>query len=147
MTEIRHTTIRPRTTAGLRRGCLAGALLLVLLGALPGCGLWGGPSVLDMDGEQDFRQELTVGEQLVLDVRDPAPGGYQLAGTAFDPAVVRFAKYDVGEVGGGEPGRLRFGFTALAPGDTLIEIRVKPTGAPNAMPEVYKRVLVTVSAD
>lgn len=142
---IREATLRARTGWPLQ-SWLTWALLLLLLGSLPGCGLWGGPAVLKLDREQDFRQELTVGEQLVLDVRDPVPGGYQLAGTAFDPAVVRFSRYDIGDAEVA-PGRLFFGFTALAPGDTLIEIRVKPIGTPDAMPEVYKRVLVTVSAD
>lgn len=122
-------------------------VLILALGLTTGCGLWGGPSVLDLDGEQDFRQELVVGQELVLDVRDPQPGGYRLAGTAFDPVVVRFSSYEVEPGRGGDPARLRFGFTALTPGDTLVEIRVKPTGSPDAIPEVYKRVLVSVSAD
>lgn len=122
---------------GLWLGLLAGA----------GCGFSGGPSVLDLDREQDFQQELEVGEELVLDVRDPVPGGYELAGTAFDPVVVRFTSYGTGPATGARAGRVRFGFTALTPGETLVEIRVRPTGAPEAMLEVYKRVLVIVTAD
>ena len=141
----RVTGARPSGRALCRRLLWVGLWLGLLAGV--GCGFSGGPSVLDLDREQDFHQELAVGEELILDVRDPVPGGYELAGAAFDPVVVRFTSYGTGAATGARAGRVRFGFTALTPGETLVEIRVRPTGAPEAMLEVYKRVLIVVSAD
>jgi hypothetical protein len=118
------------------------AALLALLTAA-GCGMvptWAGgdpgPVKVEADGEQTFTETVSLGEPLVLDMRDPGLSGYEFAGTAFDPAMFRLDS--VLEDGF----RARYVFTPLVTGESVIVVRIQAKGGGPL--ETYKRVKVTV---
>lgn len=98
---------------------------------------------MDLEGDHTVVAEVDVGEPLTLEFRSPEPGGYELAGTFFDAGLLDMTSFLVLPDEDG-PGRLQYVFTALAPGQAMIEIRVKAKDVPDAPIEVYKRVLVTI---
>jgi len=124
---------------------LRAALALCLLAlTLPGCAsmprmLGGsGDANLVLDGEQLHETSLPQGRSLTLDMRDPITSGYVFAGTLFDPALLRLEGIEP------RPGnRVRYQFTALAKGETDIQIKIKRND-PGYRPDVYKRVRVTI---
>ena len=125
--------------------------LLPVLGllALSACSWLGGgsPSVLVLDGEMHFVRALDVGQTLVLDVRNPGSGGYQFAGTAFDPSILRLELNTLTppeQIRAGDFGRARFEFLALAPGRTDVVIKIHRPFEKDVPPEAYKVVEVRV---
>ncbi|MEF2146316.1 MAG: hypothetical protein V3573_12800 [Desulfovibrionaceae bacterium] len=117
--------------------------LVVICTAGPGCSMvptWvggdPGPSEVQADGEQEFTESVTLGEILVLDMRDPGLSGYEFAGVVFDPAMFRLDT--VLE----EDSRARYEFTALAVGESVVEVRIKSRS--DSLVEIYKRITVTV---
>ena len=121
-------------------------VLLALWTLLSGCSMlgMGGGEELDLDGDQTYRTDMEVGERLTLDLRDPKSGGYEIVGAYFDPELLDLESYLVHPGDPGEDDRLEYRFLATAQGDAMIEVRVRPVGSPEAMPEVYKRVLVII---
>lgn len=121
--------------------------LALLLAALPlGCAkmprMLGGSGdlTLTLDGEQNHEASLPAGRTLTLDLRDPAASGYVIAGTSFDPVLLRLE--------GIEPrdrGRLRYVFAAVAPGQAEIQIKIRKN-EPGYPPDVFKRVRVEIAA-
>lgn len=126
---------------------LPGLLLLTLaLGCMAGCSIlpsWAGGDdsmkTVDADGEHTLRGTLDVGQILVVDMRDPARSGYELAGASFDPEMV---KLDAVLREDDEPGRVRYVFRALAPGDTRMEIRMRSRDGDHL--EAYKIIDLSV---
>lgn len=126
---------------------LAAALLLA------GCSMGGffsssaddGARLLRLDGDQTFAAELEVGERIHLNMRDPEALGYEVVGCAFDPEVLRLEGFGQ-ETEDGEV-RLDYLFTALAPGRTEVQVRIRRAqDGPDQQPDVYKSVGIDVEA-
>lgn len=132
----------------IRAALLAAACLVLCLAAA--CSLapeWAGGDAgasRDLEGDQNFQVDLDVGDPLTLELRSPEPGGYELAGTYFDAELLDMTSFRVLPGEDGDPDQLEYVFTALAPGQAMIEVRVRAKGVPDAPIEVYKRVLVTI---
>ncbi len=127
--------------------CLALCLVLCLSAACSLAPEWAGGdagSSLDMEGDHTTEVSLGVGDPLTLEVRSPEPGGYELAGTYFDSDRLDMTSFKILPGEDGDPDQLEYLFTALAPGQALVEVRVRAKGIPDAPIEVYKRVLVTI---
>jgi hypothetical protein len=130
----------------MRRTSLLLILVLVAAFALAGCShmprMLGGSGDLHLvlDGEQESSAELPAGRVLILDMRDPASSGYEFAGTGFDAALLR-----LDGIVRGEDGRVRYNFTALAPGQCDVQIKIrKQESGKRYVPDVFKIVHVTV---
>ena len=122
---------------------------LPVLAGLAACSLtpeWAGGDpgrFMDLDGDHSFQAEVAVGDPLALEFRSPETGGYEITGTYFDATLLDMTSLLV-LPGDGGPDRLEYVFTPKAPGQAMIEIRVRALGIPDAPIEVYKRVLVTI---
>ena len=138
---------------GWRSPWLRLAGLLVLWVSLSGCslillGMAGGDGEdLDLDGDQTHRADIEVGESLTLEMRDPKSGGYEVVGAYFDTDLLDLESFIVEPGDPDEDDRLEYRFLAKAQGDAMIEMRVRPLDSPEALPEVYKRVLVIIEPD
>lgn len=129
------------------------AMLLVVCSAgLSGCAVTGTPTsgdayVLVLDEGKDADVELSYGEYLVLDMRNPGDGGYKVTGVHFNPQVLQLEGYtnETPENGRlGDFGRLQYKFKVIGVGMTDVKIRIKRPWEKDALPEVYKRVNVVV---
>lgn len=121
--------------------------LALLCGLLPAACAFSGPEELDLDNEHSVQAEVEVGEDLVLDFRSPESGGYDLMGAYFDPQLLKLTSFRIVDEDEDEGDRLEYVFTALKPGSAMIEIRIKASGIEAAMPEVYKRIILTIDPD
>ncbi len=154
-TRLDHPAIasrrRPGYSPGMRHPAptaLLLALCLLALALLPGCAsmprMLGGGSgdvTLSLDGDQGHETAIDRGQTLRLDLRDPSPKGYTLAGASFDPALLR--------LNGIEPlegGRLRYLFQTLHTGQTDVIIKIRRQNQPQAPQEIFKRVSVKIEA-
>lgn len=128
-------------------------LICLVFLSLAGCGLFrGGEETsqrLNLDNEAGAAVRLEPGETLLLDVRHPGDGGYQFSGASFDPAVLRLDKFWTEPPENPKPGdfgRAYFVFTAMNPGATTVEIRIRRPWEKNSAPELYRSVSVEVAA-
>lgn len=132
----------------LGRGFMALALLAFLGGCASVNPFAGDSGELVLDGEQQFATEVSAGQSLILDMRNPGSGGYQFVGASFDPKVLELSGFWTEQPTSGlegDFGRAKYVFRALAPGKTVVEIRIKRPWEETSAPEVYKSVEVTVS--
>ncbi len=105
------------------------------------------PEMLKLDGEMRYVRDLEVGQTLTLDVRNPGAGGYEFAGTLFDPAILRLENNSLippEKARPGDFGRATFEFLALAPGWTEVVIKIHRPFEKDLPPDIYKVVEVRV---
>ncbi len=116
------------------------ALLLCSCASMPRMlGGGGGDVTLSLDGDQLHEAKVAAGRTLWLELRDPSPKGYALAGTLFDTRLLRLEGIEPRE-----GGRLRYQFRALDLGQTDVMIKIRRQGQPGGAQEIFKRVAVTV---
>lgn len=119
---------------------LALALLLCSCASMPRMlGGGGGDVALSLDGDQIHETKVEVGRTLWLELRDPSPKGYALAGTLFDTRLLRLQGIEPRE-----GGRLRYQFRALDSGQTDVIFKIRRQDQPKGALEIFKRVAVTV---
>lgn len=120
-------------------------LLLLLVLTLCSCASMprmlggGGDVILSLDGDQFHEAKLASGRTLSLELRDPSPKGYALAGTLFDTRLLRMEGIEQRE-----GGRLRYQFRTLDLGQSDIVIKIRRQDQPKGAQEVFKRVAVTI---
>lgn len=116
------------------------ALLLCSCASMPRM-LGGGSGDVNMalDGDQLHEAKVEAGRMLFLELRDPSPKGYALAGTLFDTRLLRLEGIEPRE-----GGRLRYQFRALDPGQTDVIVKIRRQGQSGGPQEVFKRVAVTI---
>lgn len=121
---------------------LALALVLLLSACASMPRMLGGGSgdvTLSLDGDQRHEARVDLGRTLWLELRDPSPKGYALAGTLFDTNLLRLEGIEPRE-----GGRLRYQFRVLEPGQTEVVIKIRPQDQPRGAQEVFKRVALTI---
>ncbi len=119
---------------------LALALLLCSCASMPRMlGGSGGDVTLSLDGDQLHEVKVAAGRTLWLELRDPSPKGYALAGTLFDTRLLRLEGIEPRE-----GGRLRYQLRALDLGQTDVMIKIRRLDQPGGAQEIFKRVAVTV---
>ena len=125
---------------------MAGFLLMVL--ALPAAPLQAAPAVLTLT-EKDSGQTVTlkVGETLVLNLRNPASGGYNLLPPAFNDKILTFMyRRDLAPQKAlpGDFGRLEFAWQARQAGDTEVTVKIARPWETHKPPEQFMKIRVRV---
>ena len=116
------------------------ALLLCSCASMPRMLGGGGSDVsLSLDGDQLHEGKVEAGRMLFLELRDPSPKGYALAGTLFDTRLLRLEGIEPRE-----GGRLRYQFRVLDTGQTDVVIKIRRQDQPQGAQEIFKRVAVTI---
>jgi predicted secreted protein len=102
--------------------------------------------------EQDSGKSVTlkVGEQLTLNLRNPASGGYTVAAPVFDERVLRLISRETRPPEPAAPprlgdfGRLVFVFAAAAPGATDLAVKISREWEKDQPPLDYVKYMVKV---
>lgn len=93
---------------------------------------------------------LTVGETLILDLRNPASGGYTNISPSYNAAVLQLqSREDIPPARGPTPrlgdfGRIRFTWQAVAPGDSPLVIHISREWEKHQPPLVFVEITVQV---
>ena len=120
---------------------MAGFLLMALM--LPAAPVQAAPAALTLTEKDSGRTvTLKVGETLVLNLRNPASGGYNVLPPAFDDKILTFMyRRDLAPKKAlpGDFGRLEFAWQARQAGDTEVTVNIarpwEKTHAPGAFHE------------
>jgi len=91
---------------------------------------------------------LQVGEKLLLNLRNPGDGGYNVLPPIFDAAILTFlSRRDLPprQPRPGDFGRLEFTWQARQPGETVVTINIARPWEKAKAPEQYVKIRVRVS--
>ena len=112
---------------------MAGFLLMALM--LPAAPVQAAPAALTLTEKDSGRTvTLKVGETLVLNLRNPASGGYNVLPPAFDDKILTFMYRR--PKSSGDFGRLEFAWQARQAGDTEVTVNIARPWEQNTPPEV-----------
>ena len=93
---------------------------------------------------------LQVGDKLLLDLRNPASGGYNTLAPAYDAKILTLlSRQDLPPEKRPKPlagdfGRLEFTWEAKAPGETAVTVNIARPWEKDKPPEQYVRIRVRV---
>jgi predicted secreted protein len=91
---------------------------------------------------------LQVGEKLLLNLRNPGDGGYNVLPPIFDAAILSFlSRRDLPprQPRPGDFGRLEFTWQARRPGETVVTVNIARPWEKTKAPEQYVKIRVRVS--
>ena len=125
---------------------MAGFLLTALM--LPAAPVQAGPVAHTLT-EKDSGRTVTmkVGETLVLDLRNPASGGYNVLPPAFDDKILTFMyRRDLAPQKAlpGDFGRLEFAWQGRQAGDTEVTVNIARPWEKTTPPERFMKIRVRV---
>ena len=126
---------------------LAGFLGLAAI--LPGPPVQAAPAAVTLTEKDSGRTvTLKVGESLVLNLRNPASGGYNVLPPALDDKILTFMyRRDLAPKKAlpGDFGRLEFTWQARQPGDTEVTVNIARPWEKDKPPEQFVKIRVIVS--
>ncbi len=141
---VRSTRRRSRVAPFL----MAGLLLMALM--LPATPVQAAPADLTLTEKDSGRTvTLKVGETLLLNLRNPGSGGYQVLPPVYDGEVLTLrGRRDLPPTQSrpGDFGRIEFVWQARQAGDTEVTVNIARPWEKNKPPEQFMRIRVRVSA-
>jgi len=137
---------------GSRVAVLLWSCLLVPVLLLPGPPLQAAPAVTYTLTEKDSGRTVTlkVGDQLLLNLRNPASGGYTTLAPTYDAKILTLlSRQDIPPEKRPTPrlgdfGRLEFTWEARQPGETAVTVNIARPWEKDKPPEQFVRIQVLV---
>lgn len=127
---------------------MAGFLLMALM--LPAAPVQAGPVALSLTEKDSGRTvTLKVGETLLLNLRNPGSGGYQVLPPVYDGKILTLlSRRDLSPTKSrpGDFGRMEFVWQARQEGDTEVTVNIARPWEKNKSPEQFMKIRVRVSA-
>jgi predicted secreted protein len=131
---------------------IAPLILACLLAVLifPAAPVQAAPPTVYTLTEMDSGREITlkVGEQLLLNLRNPGSGGYNVLPPVFNADILTFlSRRDVApnKPLPGDFGRLEFAWQARQPGETEVTVNIARPWEKDKPPEQFVKIRVRVS--
>lgn len=126
---------------------MAGFLVMALV--LPAAPVQAGPAALTLTEADSGRTvTLKVGETLLLNLRNPGSGGYNVLPPVYDGEILTFlSRRDLPPTKSlpGDFGRIEFAWQARQAGDTEVTVNIARPWEKTKSPEQFMKIRVLVS--